>query len=88
MNISVQRNGAEVEDGCCGAHDVEGDPSVAELRTEHPVAKEIVYDSESHHQRCDEQIRDCQGRKEQIADLTQTPLCIDGDTDQDVSSDG
>lgn len=38
MDIAVQADGAEVEDGGRRAHDVEGDPRVTELCAEHPVA--------------------------------------------------
>lgn len=46
--VSVQRYGAQVEYGRGGAHDVDGDPYVAELGAEHPVALQVVDQSERH----------------------------------------
>lgn len=40
MNISVKRDGAEVEYGSCGAHDVTRYPRVAELLAKHPIPGE------------------------------------------------
>lgn len=48
MDVSVQGDGAEVEDRGCRAHDIKGDPSVAELRTEWPVAEEVIDNSKGH----------------------------------------
>ena len=39
VNISVQRDGAQVKYGRRGAHHVESDPRVAKLGPEYPVAQ-------------------------------------------------
>jgi len=39
VNVSVQRDGAQIKNGRSGAHHVESDPSVAKLGPEYPVAQ-------------------------------------------------
>lgn len=47
----VQTYSAQVENGGRGTHHVKRDPRVAKLRAEHPIAHDVVGDSESHDQR-------------------------------------
>jgi hypothetical protein len=39
VNVSVQRDGAQIKNGRSGAHNVESDPRVAKLGPEYPVAQ-------------------------------------------------
>lgn len=58
MDVSIERDGTQVQDAGRGAHHVERHPGVAELGPEHPIAEQIVHSGESHHQRGHEQIGD------------------------------
>lgn len=87
VDVSIERNGAEVEDARGGAHDVEGDPRVTELRPEHPVLQQVVHHCERHHQARDEEIRDGQTGEEEVPDAPQAPVRVDGYADEDVPRD-
>lgn len=68
MDVAVQADGAEVEDGSCRAHDIERYPRVTELCTEHPVAKQVVDYGEGHDERRDEEVGDGEGGQEEVSD--------------------
>lgn len=87
MDVSVKGDGAEVEDGRRRAHDVEGDPRVAELSAERPVAEQVVDAGERHHQGGDERVGDGQRGEEQVADLPQPPVREDGGAHQRIARD-
>jgi len=87
VNVSVERYGAQVEYGRCGAHHVDGGPYVAEFGAEHPVALQVVDQRERHDQRADEQVGDGQRRQKQVADPPQTPVRVDGHAHQHVPGD-
>ena len=46
--VAVVADDAQVEDGGCAAHNVEGDPDVAELLAEHPLLLDLVNHAEGH----------------------------------------
>ena len=48
MNVSVEADGAEVDDRRCGAHHVGADPDLAENLAEFPSGQ-VVQDGEGHH---------------------------------------
>lgn len=58
MNISVERNGAQVEYRRGGAHHIYGSPYVTELGTKHPVALQVVDQRERHDQCAHKQVSD------------------------------
>jgi len=70
MDVAVQRDGAQVQNGRSGAHHVECDPRVTELRSEHPVTQQIIHHSEGHHQAGHEEVRNGKRRQEQVADAS------------------
>lgn len=88
VDVPVQGDGAEVQDGRRGAHDVERDPRVAELSPEHPVAQQVIHHGKRHHQAGHEQICDGERCEEQVADASQGAVRVDGNTHQDVTRDG
>lgn len=61
MYITVEGNRAEIQNGGSAAHNIEGDPGIAELRTEDPVAEEVVHPGKCHHQATDEEVGDREG---------------------------
>ena len=75
--LPVHRDGAEVEDGCGAAHDVECDPNVAKLVAENPVSLQVVGYGEDHHQTGDKEVADGQRDDEQVAHFPQRPVSID-----------
>ena len=75
--LPVHRDGAEVEDGCGAAHDVERDPNVAKLVAENPVSLQVVGYGEDHHQTGDKEVADGQRDDEQVAHFPQRPVSID-----------
>lgn len=58
--LPVHGDCTQIENGGGGAHDVEGDPNVAELRAEHPEALEIISHGEHHDEAGNKQITDGQ----------------------------
>lgn len=88
VDVAVQADGAEVEDGGRRTHDVEGDPRVTELCTEHPVAQKVVDYGKGHDERRDEEVGDGEGGEEEVADAAQSPVRVDGDAHQDVAEYG
>lgn len=87
MNVSVERYGAQIENGRGGAHHVNGDPNVTELGAKHPVALEVIDQRERHDQSADEQVGDGQRGQEQVADPPQSPVRVDGHAHQHVAGD-
>lgn len=85
MYVSIERDGAKVEDARRRTHNVERHPCVAELRPEDPVTEEVVHAGERHHQWCNEKIRDGQRRKEEVAYSAEAAICIDGHADEDIA---
>lgn len=65
--VTIEGDCAKVENRGSAAHNVEGDPRVAESRTEHPVAEQIVDAGERHNQTTDEQVGDREGGKEEVS---------------------
>lgn len=76
MYITIQRDGAQIEDAGRRAHDVEGDPGVTKLRPEDPIAEQIVDACKCHDQGGDEQVSDGQRRQEQISDTSQSAVRV------------
>lgn len=60
MDISVERDGAQIENRSGGAHHVKSDPRVAKLGPKYPVAKQVVHHCESHHKAGYEEV--CDGK--------------------------
>jgi len=58
MNVSVKRNGTQIEYGRCGAHHVDCDPYVAELGAKHPITSQVVDKRKRHDQGANEQVGD------------------------------
>lgn len=48
--VAVHRDGAQVQYARRRAHNVEGDPRIAEFSSEYPIAEQIVNAGECHHQ--------------------------------------
>lgn len=88
MNVPVQGYRAQVEYARRWAHDVEGNPGVAESRPEHPVAEEVVNPGERHHQGGHEEVGDGQRGQEEVADPAQSSVRVDRHADEDVAGDG
>lgn len=62
--VTIERDRAKIQNRGSAAHNVEGDPSVAESRPEYPIAEEIVHPGKSHNQTTDEKIGDSEGGQE------------------------
>lgn len=62
--VTIERDRAKIQNRGSAAHNVEGDPSVAESRPEYPIAEEIVHPGKCHNQATDEQVGDSEGGQE------------------------
>lgn len=86
--VTIERYGAQIQDRGSAAHNIEGDPDVAEPQPEDPVTEEIVDSGKGHHQPTDEEVGDGQGGQEEVADPPQPAVGVDRDAHQDVAGDG
>lgn len=68
VNVTVEGDGAQIEDRGSAAHNIESDPDVAEPQTEDPIAEEIVDPGKGHHQSTDEEIGDGERGQEEVSD--------------------
>lgn len=86
--VTVERYGAQIQDRGSAAHNIEGDPDVAEPQSEDPITKKIVDPGKGHHQPTDEEVGDGQGGQEEVADPPQPAVGINCHADQNVAGDG
>lgn len=86
--VTVERYGAQIQDRGSAAHNIEGDPDVAEPQSKDPVAEEIVDPGKGHHQPTDKEVGDGQGGQEEIADPPQPAVGVNRHADQNVAGDG
>ena len=88
VDVAVETDGTQVEDGRRRTHHVERYPDLAEVCAEHPVAEQVVDDGERHDEDGDEGVGHGQRHDEQVTRLAQVPLRQDGDTHEEVAGDG
>jgi len=87
VDVSVQGDGAKVEDGRRGAHDVKRNPSVTKLSTKWPITEHVIDSGECHHQGGHESVGDGQGGQKEVSDFPETSVGENGSTDERISGD-
>ena len=88
VDVAVEADGTQVQDGRRRTHDVERYPDLTEVGAEHPVAEQVVDDGKRHDEDSDEGVRHGQRHDEQVTRLAQVALRQDGDTHEEISGDG
>ena len=86
-DLPVHGNGAQIENGRSRAHDIKGDPDVAELFAKDPETLQVVGHGKHHDKASDKQVGYGQRNDEQIAHFPQRAIRVDGDAHQDVAGD-
>ena len=88
VDVAIQADGAEVQDGGRRTHDVRGDPYSAEDRSEDPLTPKVVHKSKGHDEAGDKGVRHRQGNDEVVARLPQVAVQRHRCHDNDVAKDG
>ena len=86
--VSVEGDGAQVEDGGRAAEDVGGQPHLAHHAAEDPPAQDVVDDVEGQHADGDGQVGGGQTHDEEVGGDFEGGVGEDADDDEDVADDG
>ena len=88
VEVSIEGDCADVEDGSRTTHHVQRHPNVAENCAEYPPALHVVDATERHDGDSDEEVGAGERHVEEVAALAERSLREDGDADERVSGDG
>ena len=88
VDVAIEADGAQVEDGGGGEHHVERDPDEAKRVPEQPPPDEVISDGEGHHQQRDEGVGHGEGHDEEVTRLAKIAVGEDGDAHEHVAGDG